>query len=717
MKKYTHNHFWKTPFGKFKYFVRKIFFKQKCIAFETKNKTRIEKIFSINLDRKTQRWKQLLNELSLVVDASSIPISEMNIRFPAIDAVLINQKTNKKQLTTNYTLADQLFVEPENLLLHADFKKNEIIQMSRQEEAVALSHIAVWAKIASGNDEYTLVLEDDVFFDNCFSKILNSAWEELTANDSPLKTFDLLYLSYVEAKNNAPKLLITDHLFAPLSGMWHLSGYVLSKTGANKLLELLPVKGPVDLWMNHQFQKLKVYATARSIISQNDSLGSDNSYSALPVLLRLGALTFDTGSTFCPEKLPKPVFVMGENGLVQSSIATALLMLGYRTCFGVNVLPRAEAEKLFGKNKHTIFDAYVGIVELEIRVEELTELYPNSKFIFTGTRQVDTLRALGTNALFLETIENCNWEKICEFLDCLPPASNFPILIDTIECRTLAPSKSNPQRFPRKRTLKHDVSPWIVSSHKKWSGLTFENTDNSFFIERKYTITANKFYDFTEKEWELLEDTFPSNMALFRHNNFLQTQSDQASIVLKKENSYAREYTSASIKSNKSFLYGRFETVLKPARGAGLVTGFFLQRNSPRQEIDIEILGNNTHQMVANVYYNPGVEGSNFDYGNRGTPVLIDLGFDAADNFHSYVIEWTPIAIRWFVDGRLVYERVNWSPTPIPHLPMNCFINLWYCRSKEFAGPLSDRSLPATSTIRSVCIEGGTPRNERKNLS
>jgi beta-glucanase (GH16 family) len=135
-----------------------------------------------------------------------------------------------------------------------------------------------------------------------------------------------------------------------------------------------------------------------------------------------------------------------------------------------------------------------------------------------------------------------------------------------------------------------------------------------------------------------------------------------------------------------------------------LITGVFLHRNSPRQEIDIEFLGKDTTKMLVNVYYNPGGEGANLEYGYRGTPVLIDLGFDAAKDFHEYSIEWSSTTIRWLVDGRLAYDRANWDPTPIPHLPMQFCINLWHSRSEELAGRLWDRALPAHSEIKSIEI-------------
>ena len=106
--------------------------------------------------------------------------------------------------------------------------------------------------------------------------------------------------------------------------------------------------------------------------------------------------------------------------------------------------------------------------------------------------------------------------------------------------------------------------------------------------------------------------------------------------------------------------------------------------------------------MLTNVYDNPGVEGTKYDYGYRGTPVLIELGFDASEDFHRYSIEWCESCIRWFVDGRLVHERVNWEPTPIPHLPMQFHLNLWASRSRELTGRLAKKQLPTQSRIRCV---------------
>jgi endo-1,3-1,4-beta-glycanase ExoK len=144
--------------------------------------------------------------------------------------------------------------------------------------------------------------------------------------------------------------------------------------------------------------------------------------------------------------------------------------------------------------------------------------------------------------------------------------------------------------------------------------------------------------------------------------------------------------------------------MLQATNVRGLVTGFFLHRDSPRQEIDVEILGNRPDKLLVNVFYNPGTDGAKFDYGYRGTPTIIDLGFDASKAVHQFAIEWEPCEIRWLVDGKLVHCRATWDPTPIPHLPMTLHVNTWPPRSRELAGRLAFRALPTSAIVRRVAV-------------
>lgn len=176
------------------------------------------------------------------------------------------------------------------------------------------------------------------------------------------------------------------------------------------------------------------------------------------------------------------------------------------------------------------------------------------------------------------------------------------------------------------------------------------------------------------------------------------------SLAVFQESLGVRNFSASAISSRDSFLYGRFEATLQATNVSGLVTGFFLHRDSPRQEIDI-VTGNRPTRLLVNVFYNPGTEGAKFDYGYRGTPVAIPLGFDASKAAHRFAIEWDPCEIRWFVDGEQVHCRAAWDPTPIPHLPMKLHINTWPSRSRRLAGRLALRALPAATMVRGIAID------------
>jgi beta-glucanase (GH16 family) len=200
-----------------------------------------------------------------------------------------------------------------------------------------------------------------------------------------------------------------------------------------------------------------------------------------------------------------------------------------------------------------------------------------------------------------------------------------------------------------------------------------------------------------------LVETFPGNLASFAREN-LQHSEEGARLVIEAADDGRRPYRSGAFASTRSFRYGRFQAEIRAAPGSGLVTGLFLHRDAPRQEIDIEFAGADPRRMLANVYFNPGDDGTAMAFGYRGSPCRIDLGFDATADFHLYAIEWRSDRVAWLVDGTVVHERVGWDPTPIPHLSMRLHANLWAPRSEELAGRVDERALPASAALRNVSV-------------
>jgi len=194
------------------------------------------------------------------------------------------------------------------------------------------------------------------------------------------------------------------------------------------------------------------------------------------------------------------------------------------------------------------------------------------------------------------------------------------------------------------------------------------------------------------EHWTLRDDTFPSNLALFTPRNVTFESDQTLRLTLRGERTPVRDFTSGAICSSRQYRYGRFVANVRPAGATGLITGIFLHRNSPRQEIDIEFLGKDTRQMLVNVFYNTPASRARGWSTATEAPRSHRSRLRCSEDFHEYAIEWTSTAIRWTVDGRLVYERLDWDPTPIPHLPMQFHFNLWHSRSRELAGDWPTRT-------------------------
>ncbi|MGW9529925.1 family 16 glycosylhydrolase [Paenibacillus terrae] len=94
-----------------------------------------------------------------------------------------------------------------------------------------------------------------------------------------------------------------------------------------------------------------------------------------------------------------------------------------------------------------------------------------------------------------------------------------------------------------------------------------------------------------------------------------------------------KPFVSGEYATNDTYGYGRVEGRLKVAKARGLVTYLFSYTN-----------GVGSHETV------------------------LDLGFDASAAYHDYAFEWSPSAIRWYVDGKLVH-RENGSRGELPSQP------------------------------------------------
>ncbi len=167
------------------------------------------------------------------------------------------------------------------------------------------------------------------------------------------------------------------------------------------------------------------------------------------------------------------------------------------------------------------------------------------------------------------------------------------------------------------------------------------------------------------KKWQAKDDTkVDYDLACItadRDNVFVKDGMVTLRALKEKETcgSTTRDYSTSYLttQGRASFTYGRFEMRAKtptgPANSTGLWPAFWLRPDDGGVgEIDVVELpgGAKYHQAATQAIF--------LDY----TPVKQDNRHDfpsgyPADGFHTYTTEWEPGVLRWYIDGKLVWQR------------------------------------------------------------
>lgn len=187
------------------------------------------KTYFINLDENIDRWNK---------------ISHKSItRFPAINGKLLD----KEKLINKGVIAEK------NIL-----KLGQI--------GCALSHINVLKLIKEQDEEYGLILEDDVIIPDNFS---------INKLNLP-KDFDIIFLGGCNIKGQK----VTKNLIKPtgFNGSYNLCWHavLVNKERVDKILNVLtPLYRPIDSQLRDFYKELDVYYYYPNIINQNKKLRSN----------------------------------------------------------------------------------------------------------------------------------------------------------------------------------------------------------------------------------------------------------------------------------------------------------------------------------------------------------------------------------------------------------------------------------------------------------
>ena len=117
----------------------------------------------------------------------------------------------------------------------------------------AISHIKLWETFLNTNEEFLIVMEDDISFDNTFRNKLS-----IYLNNLP-NDFDITQIFLHPGKYFKKKFKLSKNINKYVKkgyGQWGTVSYILSKKGAYRLLKLCkPIFRPIDEMIKRSIEK------------------------------------------------------------------------------------------------------------------------------------------------------------------------------------------------------------------------------------------------------------------------------------------------------------------------------------------------------------------------------------------------------------------------------------------------------------------------------
>lgn len=215
--------------------------------------------------------------------------------------------------------------------------------------------------------------------------------------------------------------------------------------------------------------------------------------------------------------------------------------------------------------------------------------------------------------------------------------------------------------------------------------------------------------DFTSglsNRWSIADWSFDHNLCEFSSNMVTVTDGLLWLGVARKSVNRGlfpeKPYWGGEVYTASSYLYGKFEAVMKPNAFPGMVASFFLMEAVNDTdgalvdwyEIDIEFAGKTNEISFALHWMENKVL--------KSSVKKAGLDFDAAKEFHKYTIEWTPTAVQFLVDDSSV--AIFDDPAILKEFQhkMSLHMNYWVSDYADWVGAFHESILPQQTAYESV---------------
>ncbi len=152
-----------------------------------------------------------------------------------------------------------------------------------------------------------------------------------------------------------------------------------------------------------------------------------------------------------------------------------------------------------------------------------------------------------------------------------------------------------------------------------------------------------------------------------------------------------RPYLCGEIQTNAVFGYGTYEARFRTDVASGINAAFFTYigpvHKQPHDEIDFEVLTQDTSQVSVNTYVNAEPR--------HGATVPLPHPSEAG--FLTYSFVWEPGRLRWYVDGALVHEV---KAADLPTHPQKIYLSHWGTDTlSDWMGSFADPGRPLNMVI------------------
>jgi GR25 family glycosyltransferase involved in LPS biosynthesis len=129
---------------------------------------------------------------------------------------------------------------------------SKVVKMSLGEIGCLLSHYYVWKKIVEQRIPITLILEDDASnIQNNFIGVISDEMKHLPQG------WDIFLVGYwLHTGDIGTK--VNSHIYK-VGNFALLHSYIITLTGAKKLLQQLPINMPIDSWLSSKSKQINIY--------------------------------------------------------------------------------------------------------------------------------------------------------------------------------------------------------------------------------------------------------------------------------------------------------------------------------------------------------------------------------------------------------------------------------------------------------------------------